>query len=614
MTARAERPTSHPAFQPLFGFLEKEPPLLDLIRQGQKRHLFFRSRGPEERDSSPQPIIVGVSGGADSLCLLHLLARLSAEANLDLALHIAHLDHGLRPDSAADAAFVADLARAWGLPFHLKRLEPGHLAAQGGNLEAAARTARFAFLLDLAASLAQNPAGPEPIIALAHHADDQAETLLLHLLRGSGLDGLAAMRPVSRWPLPGPISGPISGAQNPSIQYARIVRPLLDADRAQIIRYLSVHGLIWREDATNQDPTFTRNRLRHQIFPLLREINPNLTATLGRTAHILAGEADRLARQDRETLADLLLAPAQADRLVLDRDKLAGLAEADQRGVLRLALGWLLAGEQVDPEVRLFSKVELLSAPPAEDGDQIGYDHVAALTATLTQPAVAGGPFPIVAGLAWSVAPSPPGAEFPADPSSSQVRDLAGPPQKIQERPAGSRTRLEHEEMPDRLHRYVPARLSLHRADALPFAPDHPWLAGETDPRPIPVPGGLEMAGWRLVAHLCTRAELPKRWVDLSAWEAYFDADVLGTPILAGPRPALFFSPLGMEGQRKSLGDLFTDCKIPLSLRAGWPLILSQSGQVVWVCGVQMGHECRITAQTERMVHLSWHEMEKDFL
>ena len=202
-----------------------------------------------------------------------------------------------------------------------------------------------------------------------------------------------------------------------------------------------------------------------------------------------------------------------------------------------------------------------------------------------------------------------PSADHPADTRASQVRDLAGPSQKIQERPAGSRTRLEHEEMPDRLHRYVPARLSLHRADALPFAPDHPWLAGETDPRPIPVPGGLEMAGWRLVAHLCTRAELPKRWVDLSAWEAYFDADVLGTPILAGPRPALFFSPLGMEGQRKSLGDLFTDCKIPLSLRAGWPLILSQSGQVVWVCGVQMGHECRITPQTQRIAHLSWGEI-----
>ncbi len=552
MTAGSDRPATHPLFQISPDLLEKEPLLLELIRQGQKKVGFFSPGGPELDSPSPQVVIVGVSGGADSLCLLHLLARLSGE--FGLALHVAHLDHGLRPDSKSDADFVADLAGIWGLPFHLKRLEPGHLVAQGGNLEAAARSARFAFLLDLAAALTQGQTDQEPIIALAHHADDQAETLLLHLLRGSGLGGLAAMRPVSRRPLP--------GAPGTSIQYARIVRPLLDAHRAQIMRYLSVHGLTWREDATNQDPAFTRNRLRHQILPLLREINPNLTATLGRTAHILAGEADRLARLDRAILADLLVTPAQADRVTLDRDKLAGLDEADQRGVLRLALGMLLGGERVDPEVRLFSKVEPLSLP-AEDGPQIEYDHVAALAATLTEPAVAGGPFPIVAGLAWSVAPSPPGSQ-------------------------------------------TPARLSLHRADALPFAPDHPWLAEDDAPRRIPVPGVVEVGGWRLSAHLCTRADLPTDWAALSPWEAYLSQDCLGAPTLAHPETGFVFSPLGMGGQRKSLGDLFTDRKIPLSLRAGWPLILAESGQVAWVCGVQMGHEWRITPQTERIVHFAW--------
>ncbi len=309
------------------------------------------------------------------------------------------------------------------------------------------------------------------------------------------------------------------------------MRPLLDADRAQIMRYLSVHGLTWREDATNQDPTFTRNRLRHQILPLLRTINPNLTATLGRTAHILAGEADRLARLDRETLADLLVVPPQAERVVLDRDKLAGLEGADQRGVLRLALERLLTADrvdplaplapqpwgelsttspriggrgadgQVDPEVRLLTKVELLSPPPAADDAQIEYDHVATLAATLAEPAVAGGPFPIVAGLAWSVAPSPPGSP-------------------------------------------APARLSLHRADALPFAPDHPWLAEHDDPRRISVPGVVEIGGWRLSARLCTPADLPTDWADLSPWEAYLSQDFLGAPTLGSPRNwSCFFPP-----------------------------------------------------------------------
>ncbi len=589
-------PLAHPLAQPWPGLLEKEPPLLDLIRQQQAQHGFFPPVGPDKPSVFPLPVIVGVSGGGDSLCLLHLLVRLTAE--FALTLHVAHLDHGLRPDSASDATFVADVAAAWGLPFHHKRLPPGHLTAQGGSLEAAARTARFTFLLDLAASLVQEPTAQEPIIALAHHADDQAETLLLHLLRGSGLDGLAAMRPVSRRPLPG-----MPGA---SIQYARIVRPLLDADRTQIMRYLSVHALAWREDATNQDTAFTRNRLRHQILPLLREINPNLTATLGRTAHILAGEADRLARLNRETLADLLLSPAHPARLVLDRDKLAALDEADQRGVLRLALGWLLAGDWVDPEVRLFSKVELLSRPPAADDAQIGYNHVAALAATLAEPAVAGGPFPIVAGLAWSVAPSPPSTNPPTNPRSSQVTDLAGLPQNSLKAPAGSRTRLEHQEPHDRLHRYAPTRLSLHRADRLPFPPDHPWLAEEADPRPIPVPGDMAIQGWQLHARICAPADLPTDWATLSPWEAYLDLDCLGAPALVCPKTGLDFPPLGMGGQRKSLGDLFTDCKIPLSLRAGWPLILAESGQVAWVCGVQMGHDCRITPQTEHIVHLNW--------
>ena len=153
MNARADSPASHSAAHPPGnppgqsrpGVVDTEPPLLDLIRRGQARHDFFPKVGPDGQNAHSLPVIVGVSGGADSLCLLHLLVRLAPE--FALAIHVAHLDHGLRPDSATDAAFVADLAAEWGLRFYLRRLAPGQLAGQGGNLEAAALFARLAFLL-----------------------------------------------------------------------------------------------------------------------------------------------------------------------------------------------------------------------------------------------------------------------------------------------------------------------------------------------------------------------------------------------------------------------------------------------------------------------------------
>lgn len=200
-----------------------------------------------------QRVGVAVSGGADSVCLLHALRELSPEWNLRLS--VLHLDHGLRgEESRGDAAFVEALAGAFNYPFHLRRAE---IAAAPDNLEQAARDARYAFFREFLDS------GQLDRVALGHTRSDQAETVLFRFLRGAGTAGLAGIRPA------------VNG----------LVRPLLELDRAEIEAWLRGRGIAWREDSTNQDPGFARNRIRHELLPrLAAEWNPALPRLLANTA------------------------------------------------------------------------------------------------------------------------------------------------------------------------------------------------------------------------------------------------------------------------------------------------------------------------------------------
>lgn len=205
-------------------------------------------------------VIVAVSGGADSVALLHLLRSVSAAQRL--ALHVAHLDHALRKDSPDDAAFVRALAQQWRLPVTIARWSVGERCErEGWSLEDGARRLRYQFLEDVAAA---QSAG---VVALAHTADDQAETVLMRLVRGAGLQGLSAMPAARR------------------LGTARLIRPLLGVWRRDLLAYLRRHGLSYREDATNRDPRFLRNRIRHELLPLLeRSFNPNMKAALTQLA------------------------------------------------------------------------------------------------------------------------------------------------------------------------------------------------------------------------------------------------------------------------------------------------------------------------------------------
>ncbi len=209
-------------------------------------------------------IVLAVSGGPDSMALLHGAARLVQTDACRWRLTVAHLDHALRLDSADDARFVADVAAELGIPFESAQTDVAGLARdEGRSIEDAAREARYRFLEEVA------PDGA--LIATAHTVDDAAETVLLNLLRGSGLAGARGM-PARR---------------------GRIVRPLIGERRATLRVLLDAGGIAYRLDPTNADPAYLRNRVRHELLPLLEELRPGAVDRIGQFSR-LASEDDAL--------------------------------------------------------------------------------------------------------------------------------------------------------------------------------------------------------------------------------------------------------------------------------------------------------------------------------
>jgi len=270
-------------------------------------------------------MVLGVSGGPDSLCMLHVLRRLAARYGVTL--HAAHLNHGIRGQEADDdARFVKGLCASWGIPCTVERADVPALAqARGLAIEEAARRARYAFLGALARSLGGQT------VAVAHSADDQVETVLMHLLRGSGLAGLRGMRPLA-WmdelrlgeELPG------EGARG----HIRLVRPLLNVTRQEIDAYCERNALRPRFDRSNLDQTYFRNRLRHELIPLLETYNPNVREVLRRTAEVIAADYELL-RQQLAATWPAVVRRESAEAIVFDLFALRALPLGLQRSTLR---------------------------------------------------------------------------------------------------------------------------------------------------------------------------------------------------------------------------------------------------------------------------------------
>ncbi|PKN11234.1 MAG: tRNA lysidine(34) synthetase TilS [Deltaproteobacteria bacterium HGW-Deltaproteobacteria-4] len=252
---------------------------------------------------SSERILVGLSGGSDSVALLYLLRAVAP--SLPFTLVAAHLDHAMRPQSGDDVAFVRALCGRLNIPLHCERVDvPALAATKKVGLEEAGRLARQAFLSRIAAQSGCTA------IALGHHRGDQAETILHHLARGCGLHGLACMRR----------------------RRGLFVRPLLTYSKAELLAYLKEIQAEFVVDASNDELNFTRNRIRHQFLPLFATLNPQIEATLGVLAAVAAHEDDywqgemvRLAallvQKDGDTVSLsvaglLLLHPAQRYRLL----------------------------------------------------------------------------------------------------------------------------------------------------------------------------------------------------------------------------------------------------------------------------------------------------------
>lgn len=246
-------------------------------------------------------VVVAVSGGPDSVCLLSVLQELA------LSLHVAHLDHLFRgKESADEALFVADLAKKLNIPATVEQFDvPAYCRERGLSPQAGARAVRYGFLRRIADETGSSR------IATGHTADDQAETFLMRLLRGAGVSGLSAIPPLRE----------------------NIIRPLLDVTREEVLDYLAANGLLFKTDPSNNRPLYTRNRIRLEVLPVLKRFNPRIVETLAAEAALL--------RDENEALDSHLSACASRimsrddERVTVKREEFNTLPPAFRRRLLR---------------------------------------------------------------------------------------------------------------------------------------------------------------------------------------------------------------------------------------------------------------------------------------
>jgi tRNA(Ile)-lysidine synthase len=292
--------------------------------------------------SGGEKLVVAVSGGADSVCLLHILAKLQKE--LKIKLHLAHLNHQLRgTESEADAEYVAELAHQLGIPAAIEgRDVKGYQARQRLSLEEAAREVRYSFLAEVAGSIGTDR------VAVGHTRDDHVETILMHLIRGSGTRGLRGLQPVTLW--------------QSTEKRLTIIRPLLEISHQQTEDYCREHRLAPRLDASNLSLSPLRNRIRQQLLPLLESYNPAIAESLLRTGRIVADDIAFLDEQVARLWDEV--ARQQEKSLILDKERFDQLPPTLKRYLLRAAAGKLL-GSAKDIEMRHIEEMMSLATKPA---------------------------------------------------------------------------------------------------------------------------------------------------------------------------------------------------------------------------------------------------------
>jgi len=293
--------------------------------------------------SADDRLVVAVSGGADSVCLLHILMRWRKELGVEL--HVAHLNHQLRgAESDSDAGYVSDLVSRLDVPATIERRDVAAYRDQKGiSLEEAAREVRYSFLAEVASVIGTSK------VVVGHTRDDHIETILMHLLRGAGTAGLCGLQPRSVLPY-GESSGQLE-----------VARPLLELTRQETLDYCQRYNLAPRSDSSNVSPSFLRNRVRLELLPVLRSYNPGIDKALLRLADIAGDDASFIAK--KASLLWKKLASEEDDIIYLDMSQMVASPRAMQRQIFRRAIKQL-RGNLKDVEAdHIEAMMDFLSKP-----------------------------------------------------------------------------------------------------------------------------------------------------------------------------------------------------------------------------------------------------------
>ena len=251
-------------------------------------------------------LVIGVSGGPDSITLLHLLSRLSEIPSRAI---VAHLDHGLRNNSQKDGRFVANISQDWGFSATIESQNIAEVASSNKlSIEDAGRQARYTFFKRLADS------NNIKLILVGHNADDQVETILMHFVRGTGMSGLSGMSTIT------PIARSMLTVSNYEESDTVIGRPLLSTTRQEIQEYCLENNLNTVQDPSNNDNRYLRNRIRHEVVPILKDINPNLNLTTSHMSTVLKHN-QRVMQQVTSTAWDHMVTHADDQKIMINRSK-----------------------------------------------------------------------------------------------------------------------------------------------------------------------------------------------------------------------------------------------------------------------------------------------------
>ena len=518
------------------------------------------------RGQAAAPVILMVSGGADSMALLHMtatepidlgdgagLARVAQER-----LHVLHVNHLLRGEDAdADQHFVQATCDSLGIPCTVLRVDVAKLAQErDGNVEEIGRRVRYDAARELAQKLCaeQGVSRQKAKILTAHTADDRAETFMMNVMRGSGMSGLASI-PRHR---------------------GLIYRPLLDYTHDQLKDWLKARGLDWHEDATNTDTHYLRAYMRHNVLPLLKARNPMLVQTVCKIADLMTDEDDYLEMKAARKLRQITLRKSESS-LVLDALKLSSTDVVIARRVVRIV------ARQLIPEAWLeFKHVDaVLEAVAAGVG-------VANLPQNLEARVRLGTVTFSFTGAARSASGA--GAARSAVGAAAAV---AGGAVATNGEPAGT--------LPAAAtfgeHLAVPGTLELADGRVL-------------SARILPVEHGFDVVSYA-TAH---SQEWLGESVLLDARACGVDPVHGGSLWVSGPEAGDTMQPLGMHGQSKKISDLLGEAGVPVESRSMMPIVRTNiRGHVVWVSGIRPDERVKCTQDTKQLLELNIYSGHKPF-